>query len=138
MPQKNEHKHVQDESEIEDKTLEKKIWFSPGPDILTDKKLCSESSLYSVEKSSSPTGTADIRPVSTKQSTANLLSYPTEGMHRSLTAGYMEGLPPNQSIIQSEESEEQKQVIKAEWAMAKAKKQKRRRIHLLSKRRLQG
>lgn len=65
---------------LKTKHWRRKIWFSPGPDILTDKKLCSESSLYSMDKSSSPTGTADTRPVSTKQSTANLLSYPTEGI----------------------------------------------------------
>lgn len=73
MSKKKENKHFQEKSELEDKKVEEEKASSPDPGILID-KLDSESSVYSVDKPASTSGTPEALPVSTKQSIANFLS----------------------------------------------------------------
>ncbi|KAI5775140.1 unnamed protein product [Gulo gulo] len=116
MSQKKENKHFQDK--LEDKKVEEKS-SSPDPGILTDKQ-DSESSLYSVDKSASASGTPEALPVSTKQSIANFLSRPTEGV-QALVGGYIGGLVPKLKYDSKSQPEEQEEAVKAEQTVSKDK-----------------
>ncbi|XP_022371141.1 calcium-independent phospholipase A2-gamma isoform X1 [Enhydra lutris kenyoni] len=115
MSQKKENKHFQDK--LEDKKVEEEKSSSPDPGILTDKR-DSESSLYSVDKSASASGTPEALPVSTKQSIANFLSRPTEGV-QALVGGYIGGLVPKLKYDSKSQPEDQEEAVKAEQPVSK-------------------
>ncbi|XP_045876909.1 calcium-independent phospholipase A2-gamma isoform X2 [Meles meles] len=117
MSQKKGSKHFQDK--LEDKKVEEEKSSSPDPGILTDKR-DSESSLYSVDKSASASGTPEALPVSTKQSIANFLSRPTEGV-QALVGGYIGGLVPKLKYDSKSQPEEQEEAVKAEQPVSKDK-----------------
>uniref|UniRef100_A0A8I3PEJ7 Patatin like phospholipase domain containing 8 n=1 Tax=Canis lupus familiaris TaxID=9615 RepID=A0A8I3PEJ7_CANLF len=119
MSKKKENKHFQEKSELEDKKVEEEKASSPDPGILID-KLDSESSVYSVDKPASTSGTPEALPVSTKQSIANFLSRPTEGV-QALVGGYIGGLVPKLKYDSKSQPEEQEEVIKAEQPVSKDK-----------------
>lgn len=118
MSQKKENKRFQDKAELEDKKVEEEKSSSPDPGVLKDKQLGSESSLCTVDKPKN--GTAEALPVSTKQSIANFLSRPTEGM-QALVGGYIGGLVPKLKYESKSQSEEQEETTKAEHAVSKDK-----------------
>lgn len=118
MSQKKENKQFQDKSELEDKKVEEEKSSSPDPGVLHDKKQDSESSLCTVDKPKN--GTPEALPVSTKQSIANFLSRPTEGM-QALVGGYIGGLVPKLKYESKSQSEEQEETTKAEHAVSKDK-----------------
>ncbi|XP_036926506.1 calcium-independent phospholipase A2-gamma isoform X2 [Sturnira hondurensis] len=120
MSQKRENKHFQNKSKLEDKKVEEEKSSSPDPGVLTDKKLDSEFSSYTVDKPQSPSGTPEVLPVSTKQSIANFLSRPTEGV-QALVGGYIGGLVPKLKYDSKSQSEEQEEATKAEQAATKDK-----------------
>lgn len=115
MSQKKENKHFQDNSELEDEKSS-----SPDSGVLTDEKQDSESSLHTVDKPSSPSGTPEVLPLSAKQSIANFLSRPTEGV-QALVGGYIGGLVPKLKYNSKSQSEEQEEAGKAEQAVSKDK-----------------
>nr|XP_055157061.1 calcium-independent phospholipase A2-gamma isoform X2 [Nyctereutes procyonoides] len=119
MSKKKENKHFQEKPELEDKKVEEEKASSPDPGILID-KLDSESSVYSVDKPASTSGTPEALPVSTKQSIANFLSRPTEGV-QALVGGYIGGLVPKLKYDSKSQPEEQEEVIKAEQPVSKDK-----------------
>ncbi|XP_046951294.1 calcium-independent phospholipase A2-gamma [Lynx rufus] len=119
MPQKKESKHFQDKSELEDTKVEEGKSSSPDPGSLRD-KLDSESSLCSEDKPASPCGTPEALPVSTKQSIANFLSRPTEGV-QALVGGYIGGLVPKLKYDSKSQPEEQEEAVKAEQPVSKDK-----------------
>ncbi|CAK7308675.1 Calcium-independent phospholipase A2-gamma [Vulpes lagopus] len=119
MSKNKENKHFQEKSELEDKKVEEEKASSPDPGILID-KLDSESSVYSVDKPASTSGTPEALPVSTKQSIANFLSRPTEGV-QALVGGYIGGLVPKLKYDSKSQPEEQEEVIKAEQSVSKDK-----------------
>ncbi|XP_025785318.1 calcium-independent phospholipase A2-gamma isoform X2 [Puma concolor] len=119
MPQKKESKHFQDKSELEDTKVEEGKSSSPDPGSLRD-KLDSESSLCSEDKPASPGGTPEALPVSTKQSIANFLSRPTEGV-QALVGGYIGGLVPKLKYDSKSQPEEQEEAVKAEQPVSKDK-----------------
>uniref|UniRef100_A0A667GJQ6 Patatin like phospholipase domain containing 8 n=1 Tax=Lynx canadensis TaxID=61383 RepID=A0A667GJQ6_LYNCA len=119
MPQKKESKHFQDKSELEDTKVEEGKSSSPDPGSLRD-KLDSEYSLCSEDKPASPGGTPEALPVSTKQSIANFLSRPTEGV-QALVGGYIGGLVPKLKYDSKSQPEEQEEAVKAEQPVSKDK-----------------
>ncbi|XP_054420149.1 calcium-independent phospholipase A2-gamma isoform X2 [Pteronotus mesoamericanus] len=120
MSQKKENKHFQDKSKLEDKKVEEEKSSSPDPGVQTDKKRGSEPSSCAVDKPESPSGTPEVLPVSTKQSIANFLSRPTEGV-QALVGGYIGGLVPKLKYDSKSQSEEQEEATKAEQAVSKDK-----------------
>ncbi|KAK2493208.1 hypothetical protein MC885_005073, partial [Smutsia gigantea] len=118
MSKEKENNHFRDKSELEDKKVEEEKSSSPG--ILADKKLDSESSSYAVDKPAGPSTTPEVLPVSTKQSIANFLSRPTEGV-QALVGGYIGGLVPKLKYDSKSQSEEQDVVVKAEQTVSKDK-----------------
>ncbi|KAG8508496.1 Calcium-independent phospholipase A2-gamma, partial [Galemys pyrenaicus] len=129
MSDKKEDKHFQDKLEPEDKNVEVKS-SSPEPSVLTDKKLHSESSLHTVNKLASPGKEPEVLPVSTKQSIANFLSHPTEGV-QALVGGYIGGLVPKLKSDSKSQSEEPQEAAKAEPPVSKDKKaEEKNRISL--------
>lgn len=120
MSQKKENKHFQGKSELKDKKIEEEKSNSPDSGVLTDKKLGSESSLHTVDKPESRSGTPEVLPVSTKQSIANFLSRPTEGV-QALVGGYIGGLVPKLKYDSKSQPEEQEEAIKVEQAFSKDK-----------------
>ncbi|KAM5204438.1 calcium-independent phospholipase A2-gamma isoform 2-T4 [Hipposideros larvatus] len=120
MSEKKENKHFQDKSELEDKKVEEEKSSCPDRGVPTDKKLDSASSLETVDKPRSPSGTTEVLPVSTKQSIANFLSRPTEGV-QALVGGYIGGLVPKLKYDSKSHSEEQEEATKAENAVSKDK-----------------
>lgn len=120
MSQKKESKHFQDKSKLENKRVEEEKSSSPDPGVLTNKKRGSESSSYTVDKPDSPSGTPEVLPVSTKQSIANFLSRPTEGV-QALVGGYIGGLVPKLKYDSKSQSEEQEEATKAEQGDSKDK-----------------
>lgn len=120
MSQKRENKHFQNKSKLEDKKVEEEKPSSPDPGVPTGKKPDSEFSSHTVDKPESPSGTPEILPVSTKQSIANFLSRPTEGV-QALVGGYIGGLVPKLKYDSKSQSEEQEEVTKAEQAVSKDK-----------------
>lgn len=120
MSEKKENKHFQDKSELEGKKVEEEKSSCPDRGVPTDKKLDSASSLETGDKPRSPSGTTEVLPVSTKQSIANFLSRPTEGV-QALVGGYIGGLVPKLKYDSKSHSEEQEEATKAEHAVSKDK-----------------
>ncbi|XP_039328732.1 calcium-independent phospholipase A2-gamma [Saimiri boliviensis] len=116
MSQEKENKHFQDESELEDKKVEERKVSSPDPAILADKP--GSESLDTVDKPVSPGAIPDVLPVSTKQSIANFLSRPTEGV-QALVGGYIGGLVPKLKYDSKSQSEEQEEPAKTDQAVSK-------------------
>uniref|UniRef100_F7I824 Patatin like phospholipase domain containing 8 n=1 Tax=Callithrix jacchus TaxID=9483 RepID=F7I824_CALJA len=116
MSQEKENKHFQDGSELEDKKIEERKVSSPDPGILADKP--GSESLDTVDKSASPAAIPDVLPVSAKQSIANFLSRPTEGV-QALVGGYIGGLVPKLKYDSKSQSEEQEEPAKTDQAVSK-------------------
>ncbi|XP_017402365.1 calcium-independent phospholipase A2-gamma isoform X2 [Cebus imitator] len=116
MSQEKENKHFQDESELKDKKVEERKVSSPDPGILVDKP--GSESLDTVGKPASPGAIPDVLPVSTKQSIANFLSRPTEGV-QALVGGYIGGLVPKLKYDSKSQSEEQEEPAKTDQAVSK-------------------
>lgn len=130
MSQQKEDQHFQEKSELELKKVEDEKPSSPDPGILSDKKLDSEASLYSEDKPGSPSGTPEVLPISTKQSIANFLSRPTEGV-QALVGGYIGGLVPKLKYDSKSQLEDQEEATKAEQAVSKDKNaEEKRRLSL--------
>ncbi|XP_007455402.1 PREDICTED: calcium-independent phospholipase A2-gamma isoform X3 [Lipotes vexillifer] len=130
MSEQKENKHFQDKPELELNKTEDEKPSSPDPGVLTDKKLGSEASLYSEDDASSPSGTPEVLPISTKQSIANFLSRPTEGV-QALVGGYIGGLVPKLKYDSKSQLEEQEEAMKAEQAISKDKNaEEKRRLSL--------
>ncbi|XP_025146899.2 calcium-independent phospholipase A2-gamma isoform X2 [Bubalus kerabau] len=130
MSQQKEDQHFQEKSELELKKVEDEKPSSPDPGILSDKKLDSEASLYSEDKPGSPSGTPEVLPISTKQSIANFLSRPTEGV-QALVGGYIGGLVPKLKYDSKSQLEEQEEATKAEQTVSKDKNaEEKRRLSL--------
>ncbi|KAM9698849.1 calcium-independent phospholipase A2-gamma isoform 2-T2 [Dama dama] len=129
MSQQKEDQHFQEKSELELKVEDEKP-SSPDPGILSDKKLDSEASLYSEDKPGSPSETPEVLPISTKQSIANFLSRPTEGV-QALVGGYIGGLVPKLKYDSKSQLEEREEATKAEQAVSKDKNiEEKRRLSL--------
>ncbi|XP_055276565.1 calcium-independent phospholipase A2-gamma-like [Moschus berezovskii] len=130
MSQQKEDQHFQEKSELELKKVEDEKPSSPDPGVLSVKKLDSEASLYSEDKPGSPSGTPEVLPISTKQSIANFLSRPTEGV-QALVGGYIGGLVPKLKYDSKNQLEEQEEATKAEQAVSKDKNaEEKRRLSL--------
>ncbi|XP_061054397.1 calcium-independent phospholipase A2-gamma-like isoform X1 [Eubalaena glacialis] len=130
MAEQKENKHFQDKSELELKKTEDEKPSSPDPGVLTDKKLGSEASLCSEDNAASPSGTPEVLPIATKQSIANFLSRPTEGV-QALVGGYIGGLVPKLKCDSKSQLEEQEEAMKAEQAISKDKNaEEKRRLSL--------
>ncbi|EPY80798.1 intracellular membrane-associated calcium-independent phospholipase A2 gamma isoform 1-like protein [Camelus ferus] len=97
MSQEKEKKRFQDESELEIKKVEEEKSSSPDASVLTEKKLGSEAASSTEDEPAGPSGTPEVLPVSTKQSIANFLSRPTEGV-QALVGGYIGGLVPKLKV----------------------------------------
>ncbi|KAH0519379.1 Calcium-independent phospholipase A2-gamma [Microtus ochrogaster] len=80
MSQTKEVKHLQDKPDLEEEKSS-----SPDPNFVTDRP-DSGSSLDAGDKPSSPSQTPEVLPVSAKQSIANFLSRPTEGVQALIIA----------------------------------------------------
>lgn len=93
MPERKENKHFQDKVELEDKNVEEVKSSPTDPEVLAGKKLETEPPLPPVDKPAGPDKATEALPVSTKQSIANFLSHPTEGV-QALVGGYIGGLVP--------------------------------------------
>uniref|UniRef100_A0A8C9UT43 Patatin like phospholipase domain containing 8 n=1 Tax=Spermophilus dauricus TaxID=99837 RepID=A0A8C9UT43_SPEDA len=119
MSPKKENKHFQVKSELEGEKTQEKKSISPDPGILTDKPGCG-SSINTVDKPTSQSGMPDVLPVSTKQSIANFLSRPTEGV-QALVGGYIGGLVPKLKYDSKSQPEEQEDPTKTEQAVSKEK-----------------
>lgn len=111
--------------------LEERKSSSPGPDILAERP-DSESSLDVEDKLSSPTQTPEVHPVSKKQSIANFLSRPTEGV-QALVGGYIGGLVPKLKSDPKSQPEEQEEPAKTEQAVSKDKKAEEKKRVLLQR-----
>ncbi|XP_062955442.1 calcium-independent phospholipase A2-gamma [Cynocephalus volans] len=119
MSQEKENKPFQYKLELEGKKGEEGKSSSPDSAILTAKP-DSESSLDTVDKPASSSGIPEVLPVSTKQSIANFLSRPTEGV-QALVGGYIGGLVPKLKYDSKSQSEEQEEPAKTEQAIRKDK-----------------
>ncbi|XP_008571856.1 PREDICTED: calcium-independent phospholipase A2-gamma isoform X1 [Galeopterus variegatus] len=119
MSQEKENKPFQYKLELEGKKVEEGKSSSPDSAILTAKP-DSESSLDTVDKPASSSGIPEVLPVSTKQSIANFLSRPTEGV-QALVGGYIGGLVPKLKYDSKSQSEEQEEPAKTEQAIRKDK-----------------
>lgn len=135
MSQQKEDQHFQENQNLNLKRLkDEKPKFSRSTSILSDKKLDSEASLYSEDKPGSPSGTPEVLPISTKQSIANFLSRPTEGV-QALVGGYIGGLVPKLKYDTKSQLEEQEEMTKAEQAVSKDKNARRKGGYLFSEKR---
>ncbi|KAM4857638.1 calcium-independent phospholipase A2-gamma [Urocitellus parryii] len=119
MSPKKGNKHFQVKSELDGEKTQEKKSISPDPGILTDKP-GSGSSIDTVDKPASQSGMPDVLPVSTKQSIANFLSRPTEGV-QALVGGYIGGLVPKLKYDSKSQPEEQEDPTKTEQAVSKEK-----------------
>ncbi|KAF0883046.1 PLPL8 phospholipase, partial [Crocuta crocuta] len=119
MPQKKESKHFQDKPELEGTKVEEEKPSSSDPGFLVG-ELDSESSLPSEDKPAGPSETPEALPVSTKQSIANFLSRPTEGV-QALVGGYIGGLVPKLKYDSKRQPEEQEEAVKAEQPASRDK-----------------
>ncbi|XP_055477056.1 calcium-independent phospholipase A2-gamma isoform X2 [Psammomys obesus] len=115
MSQTKEDKHLQDKPDLEEGKSS-----SPGSDILTDTP-DSGSLLDAEDKPSNPDQMPEVLPVSTKQSIANFLSRPTEGV-QALVGGYIGGLVPKLKSDSKSQPEGQEETAKTEQALSKDKK----------------
>ncbi|XP_017745027.1 PREDICTED: calcium-independent phospholipase A2-gamma [Rhinopithecus bieti] len=116
MSQEKENEHFQDKSKLEDKKVEEGKLSSPDPGILAYKP--GSESLDTVDKPASPSAIPDVLPISTKQSIANLLSRPTEGV-QALVGGYIGGLVPKLKYDSKSQSEEQEEPAKTDQAVSR-------------------
>ncbi|XP_011803575.1 PREDICTED: calcium-independent phospholipase A2-gamma isoform X3 [Colobus angolensis palliatus] len=116
MSQEKENEHFQDKSKLEDKKVEEGKLSSPDPSILAYKP--GSESLDTVDKPTSPSTIPDVLPISTKQSIANLLSRPTEGV-QALVGGYIGGLVPKLKYDSKSQSEEQEEPAKTDQAVSR-------------------
>nr|XP_014990114.1 calcium-independent phospholipase A2-gamma isoform X3 [Macaca mulatta] len=116
MSQEKENEHFQDKSKLEDKEVEEGKLSSPDPGILAYKP--GSESLDTVDKPTSPSAIPDVLPISTKQSIANLLSRPTEGV-QALVGGYIGGLVPKLKYDSKSQSEEQEEPAKTDQAVSR-------------------
>lgn len=124
MSQTKEVKRLQDKPDLEEEKSS-----SPDPDIETDRP-DSGSSLDAGDKPSSPSQTPEVLPVSAKQSIANFLSRPTEGV-QALVGGYIGGLVPKLKSDSKSQPEGQEEPAKAEQAVSKDKKaEEKKRVSL--------
>lgn len=115
MSQTKEDKHLQDKPDLEEEKSS-----SPGSDILTVTP-DSGSPLDAEDKPSNPDQMPEVLPVSTKQSIANFLSRPTEGV-QALVGGYIGGLVPKLKSDSKSQPEGQEETAKTEQAVSKDKK----------------
>ncbi|XP_066128259.1 calcium-independent phospholipase A2-gamma isoform X3 [Saccopteryx bilineata] len=129
MSQKRENKHFQNKSKLEDEKVEEEKPSAPDSGILTDEKLGSESFSCTVDRSGSPSGTPEVLPVSTKQSIANFLSRPTEGV-QALVGGYIGGLVPKLKYESKSQPEEQEEATKAEQVSKDKNAEEKKRLSL--------
>lgn len=122
MSQDKENSHFQEKSELEGKKVEEGNSSSLDPGILTSQadKPDPKSSAGTVDKAASPSGTPESLPISTKQSIANFLSRPTEGV-QALVGGYIGGLVPKLKYDSKSQAEEQEEPAKSEPAGSKDK-----------------
>ncbi|XP_077023819.1 calcium-independent phospholipase A2-gamma isoform X2 [Tamandua tetradactyla] len=117
----SEDKHFQDKSELEGiKTDEDGKFSSPVPDIETNKRPGSESSLDTVKEPEDHSETSKVLPVSGKQSITNFLSHPTEGV-QALVGGYIGGLVPKLKYNSKTLSDDQEEAVKDEQDISKEK-----------------
>ncbi|XP_011909921.1 PREDICTED: calcium-independent phospholipase A2-gamma isoform X2 [Cercocebus atys] len=116
MSQEKENEHFQEKSKLEDKEVEEGKLSSPDPGILAYKP--GSESLDTVDKPTSPSAIPDVLPISTKQSIANLLSRPTEGV-QALVGGYIGGLVPKLKYDSKSQSEEQEEPAKTDQAVSR-------------------
>ncbi|XP_030682655.1 calcium-independent phospholipase A2-gamma isoform X2 [Nomascus leucogenys] len=116
MSQQKENEHFRDKSELEDKKVEEGKLRSPDPGILAYKP--GSESLHTVDKPTSPSAIPDVLQVSTKQSIANFLSRPTEGV-QALVGGYIGGLVPKLKYDSKSQSGEQEEPAKTDQAVSK-------------------
>ncbi|XP_040857952.1 calcium-independent phospholipase A2-gamma [Ochotona curzoniae] len=108
MSQNKEDRQME-ESGLEGKKVEEGKSGSVDPGALVA-EAGPESSPGTVDKAASPSSAAEALPVSTKQTIANFLSRPTEGV-QALVGGYIGGLVPKlkyDSKSQAEDQEEPK------------------------------
>ncbi|XP_003782630.1 calcium-independent phospholipase A2-gamma isoform X1 [Otolemur garnettii] len=119
MSQEKENKHFQEKLQLEGKNVEEGKSDSPDTGVLTDKP-GSQPSSDPVDKAESPRGVPEVPPVSTKQSIANFLSRPTEGV-QALVGGYIGGLVPKLKYDSKSQSEAQEEPAKTEQAVSKDK-----------------
>uniref|UniRef100_A0A8C6H248 Patatin-like phospholipase domain containing 8 n=1 Tax=Mus spicilegus TaxID=10103 RepID=A0A8C6H248_MUSSI len=124
MSQTKEDKQLQDKPDLEERKSS-----SPGPDTVADRP-DSESPLEVKDKLSSPTQMPEAHPVSAKQSIANFLSRPTEGV-QALVGGYIGGLVPKLKSDPKSLPEEQEVSAKTEQAVSKDKKAEEKKRVLL-------
>ncbi|KAM4873838.1 calcium-independent phospholipase A2-gamma isoform 3-T3 [Thomomys bottae] len=122
MSQIKESKHVQDQPELGSNKVEevKSSSLYPGVAASTIDKPGSQASIDTAEKPPSPSGMSELLPVSTKQSIANFLSRPTEGV-QALVGGYIGGLVPKLKYDSKSQSEEQEESTKTEQTAGKDK-----------------
>lgn len=122
MSQDKENSHFQEKSELEGKKVEEGKSSSLDPGILTSQadKPDPKSSAGTMDKATSPSGTPESLPISTKQSIANFLSRPTEGV-QALVGGYIGGLVPKLKYDSKSQAEEQEEPAKSEPAGSKDK-----------------
>ncbi|XP_049993355.1 calcium-independent phospholipase A2-gamma [Alexandromys fortis] len=124
MSQTKEVKHLQDKTDLEEEKSS-----SPDPNIVTDRP-DSGSSLDAGDKPSSPSQTPEVLPVSAKQSIANFLSRPTEGV-QALVGGYIGGLVPKLKSDSKSQPEGQEEPAKTEQTVSKDKKaEEKKRVSL--------
>ncbi|PNJ29880.1 PNPLA8 isoform 12 [Pongo abelii] len=116
MSQQKENEHFRDKSKLEDKKVEEGKLGSPDPGILAYKP--GSESLHTVDKPTSPSAIPDVLQVSTKQSIANFLSRPTEGV-QALVGGYIGGLVPKLKYDSKSQSEEQEEPAKTDQGVSK-------------------
>ncbi|XP_023575258.1 calcium-independent phospholipase A2-gamma isoform X2 [Octodon degus] len=106
-------------AELEGERAEERKPDSPGPGILTDEPGL-QSSEGNTAKPASPSGVPEALPVSTKQSIANFLSRPTEGV-QALVGGYIGGLVPKLKYDSKSQTGQQEEPAKTEQAVSKDK-----------------
>nr|XP_044991955.1 calcium-independent phospholipase A2-gamma isoform X2 [Jaculus jaculus] len=119
MSQEKEDKQLQYKPEPESEKPEEGKPVSPSPGSLTSTP-GSESSMDAGNKPSSPSGMPEVLPVSTKQSIANFLSRPTEGV-QAFVGGYIGGLVPKLKYDSKSQPEVQEEPTKPEQAVSKDK-----------------
>uniref|UniRef100_A0A8C2LHS5 Patatin-like phospholipase domain containing 8 n=1 Tax=Cricetulus griseus TaxID=10029 RepID=A0A8C2LHS5_CRIGR len=124
MPQTKEIKHLQDKPDFEEGKSD-----SLSPNILTNTS-DSGSPLDAGDKPSSPSQMPEVLPGSAKQSIANFLSRPTEGV-QALVGGYIGGLVPRLKSDSRSQPEGQEEPAKTEQAVSKDKKaEEKKRVSL--------
>lgn len=124
MSETKEDKRLQDKPDLEEEKSS-----SPAPDILTDGP-DSGSPLDAGDKPSSSSRLPEVLPVSAKQSIANFLSRPTEGV-QALVGGYIGGLVPKLKPDSKSQPEGEEEPVKTEQAVSKDKKaEEKKRVSL--------